>query len=362
MVNVLDVPVQENMLFEGSCNISSSSFDSAVFTLDPKDKYLPAGIRRATATSAVHARNTCLPATIKPMVRAPPHGSTGLELAPQTSKTTPSLRTLEHQRSLLSVFHRMRQTRSADSNTRSSLVWPRKIFSRAGHAAKQDAPDFVQELAKLPDRAPSMPSTGIGDGFEIPIQLPSTAGNTDRAPTALLVNRTVPKGNVRPLKQLLSDDHSQPAPPDEREQGLEGDHATSLVRNSETSFLSSYYTPLEQLKDTSSYFALTPADRKNDMALSDQFGRLDLAPDAKEIIPNSTKMPFDDQTTMPNAIPSAEILGPLEANFHSPNYGYAESLASYATSANFSPCPASNMTQSGPMSPYHLSARNSRHE
>ncbi len=353
MVNVLDVPVQENMFFEGSCNVSSTSFDSAVFTMDPKDKYLPPGIRSATITSAVHARNTCLPATVKPMVRVPLHGSTEPELAPQTSKTTASLRTLENQHSLLSVFHRMRQTRSADSNTRSSLVWPRKIFSRAGHAAKQDSPHFIQEL--LPDRAPSLPSTGIGDGFEMPIQLPSTAGNTDRALTALLVNSTVPKGNIRPLKQLLSDDHSQLALPDEREQGLEGGHATSSVRNSETSFLSSYYTPLEQLKDTSSYFALTPADGKDDRALSDQFSQLDLAPDAEKIIPNFTKMSFDEEATMPNAIPSAETPGSLEPNFHSPNYGYAESLASYATSANFSPCLASNMTHSGPMSPYHLS-------
>ena len=189
----------------------------------------------------------------------------------------------------------------------------------------------------------------------MPTQLPSTAGNSERAPTALMVDFTGPKINDRPLEQLPSSDHSQLALPNEREQGLEDGHTMSSVRNSETSFLSSYYTPLEHLKQTVSYFALTPVGKKNDMALSDQFGRLGLASDAKEVLTDPTKMPFDEQTTIPSAVPSTGTPGSLELDSHSPNYGYAESLASYATSANFSPCLASNTTNSGPMSPYHLS-------
>ena len=352
---MLDVPVQGNLPFEGSRNVSSSSLDSAVFTLDPKDKYLTPGVRRATTTSAVHARKGRLPATTRPMVRAPRDSSPEADLAPQTSKTTQALLTLKKQRSLLSVFHRMRQTRSAGSNPRSSLVWPRKIFSRVGQPTKQNAPNSIPELAKLPDRTPSLPSTRIGEGFEMPTRLPSPAGNSERAPTALMVGFTGPKNNDRPLEQLPSSDPSQLALPNEGEQGLEDGHTTSSVRNSETSFLSSYYTPLEHLTQTVSYFARTPADKKNDMALSDQFGRLGLASDAKEILTDPTKMPFDGQTTSPNAVPSTGTPGSLELGFHSPNDGYAESLASYATSANFSPCLASNTTNSGPMSPYHLS-------
>lgn len=334
------------MLLGESRNISPSSLDSAVFTLDPKDKYLPPGVRRATTTSAVHARKARLPATSRSFVRASRNGSTGAEGAPQTSKKIKTVLTLERQRSLLSIFHRMRQTRSAPSNTKSSLVWPRKIFSRAGQPTKQDTSDCVREVAELPNRSPSLPTTRMGAEFELPVQSPSTTGSTVRAPTALLVNLTGPKHNVHPLEQLTSSDYSQSALPNEREQELKDEPVTSSVRNSETSFLSSYYTPLEQLGDNHSNFA-TP--------LSDHFDRLNLAPNAGETSTEPTKMPLEEQTTISNAVPSTEMPGLLELDFRSPKYGYAESLASYATSANFSPCLASNTTHSGPMSPCRLS-------
>ena len=346
MVNVLDVPVQENLLFEGSRNVSSSSLDSAVFTLDPTDKYLPPGVRRATTTSAIYARKAHLPAMIRPNVRAPHNSSSRAEGAPQISKTTQALLILEKQRSLLSVFHRMRQTRSAGSNANSNFVWPRKIFSRAGQLTKQHIPYPLQEVAKLPDRAPSLPPTRIGDDFEMPIQVPSTAGNTDRAPTALKVNPARLENTVSPLEQLSYSDSSQSALPNQKEQGFEDGHATSSVRNSENSFLSSYDAPLEQLRDNLPYFTTT---------LSGNPDRLNIAPDAGETFTDPTKMPLNVQTINSNGAPSTEALGSLEPDFHSPKYGYAESLASYATSANFSPCLASNTTHSGPMSPYHLS-------
>lgn len=93
----------------------------------------------------------------------------------------------------------------------------------------------------------------------------------------------------------------------------------------------------------------------NDMALSDPLDRLNLAPDTEETLKDPTKMLLDERTTVSNTLPSAEKLGSLELDFHSPQYGYAESLASYTTSANFSPCLASNTTLSGPMSPCHSS-------
>lgn len=353
MVNVLDVPVQGNLLFEGGRNVSSSSLDSAVFTLDPTDKYLPPGVRRATTTSAIHARKAHLPAMTRRNVKAPHNSSNKAEGAPQTSKTTQALLILERRRSLLSVFHRMRQTRSAGSNTNSNLMWPRKIFSRADQPTKQHVPDPLEEVAKLYDRAPSLPPTRIGDEFEMPIQIPSTAGNTDRAPTALKVYPARLKNTLSPLEQQLSySDSSQSALPNEKEQGVEHGHATSSVRNSENSFLSSYDTPTEQLRDTLPCFAPTPAD---DTTSSENSDRNHLAPDAGETFTDPTKMPLDEQTIDSDGAPSTETLGSLELDFHFPKYGYAESLASYATSANFSPCLASNTTHSGPMSPYHLS-------
>lgn len=352
MVNVLDVPVQGNLLFEGSRNVSSSSLDSAVFTLDPKDKYLPPGVRRATTTSAIHARKVRLSAIIRPNARAPRNSSSRAVGAPQTSKTTQAPLVLERQRSLLSVFHRMRQTRSAGSNTNSNFVWPRKIFSRAGQLTKQHIPDPLQELAKLYNRAPSLPPTRIGDEFEMPIQIPSTAGNTDRAPTALKINPSRLENTVSPLEQLSYSDSSQSALPNDKEQGFEDAHATSSVRNFENSFLSSYDAPPEQLKDTLPYFTSTPADKTTSNENPD---RLDLAPDPEETSTDPTKMPLDEQTINSNGALLTQTLGSLELDVHSPKYGYAESLASYATSANFSPCLASNTTHSGPMSPYHLS-------
>ena len=354
MVNVLDVPVQGEVLFGGRRKVSSNYLDSAVFTLDPKDKYLPPGVRRAITTSAVHSRKACLPTTTRPMIRALRMGSAGAEVAPQASESIQALFTLERQHSLLSVFHRMRQTRSAGSSTNSSLVRPRKIFSRAGQPTKQDAGDPLPEMAKLHNCAPSLPPTRIGDGFAMSIELPFTANNTDRAPTTLMANLTGLKNNVRPLDQLPSSHQSQSALPNEREQGLEDGHLTSSFRNSETSFLLSYYTPPEQLSDALSYFTPTPADERNDMALSNHLGRLNLAPDAEETLIDPTKRPLDKQTTIPNAVPSTETLGSCELDFDSPKYGYADSLASYATSANFSPCLASNTTHSGPMSPCPL--------
>lgn len=352
---MLDVPVQGKVLFRGSRNVSSSSLESAVFTLDPKDKYLPPGVHRATTTSAVSARKARIPSTSRPMVRAPHNGSIEAEVAPQTSKTTQAVPTLERRRSLLSVFHRMRQTRSAGSNTKSSLVWPRKIFSRASQPTEQDAPGPFPEVVKLPDCAPSLPPTRNGDEFELPIQQNSTAGSTERALTAFTVNLTGQTHNNRPLERLPSIEHGQSALPNEREQGLEHGQATSSVRNSETSFLSSYHTPLEQLRDTLTYFAPTHADESNDIALSDHVGRLDLAPDAGDTLTDPTNMPHDPKPTVSNAVPLTETPGWLELDSYSLKPGYAESLASYATSANFSPCPASNATHSGPMSPCRLS-------
>ena len=343
------------MLFGGSRNVSSSSLDSAVFTLDPKDKYLPPGVRCATTTSAVHVPKVHLPRTTKLMVRVPRNGSTGAEVAPQTSKTTHAVLTLERQRSLLSVIHQIRQTRSAGSNSRSGLVWPHRICPRPSQPTTQDGPDSFAEEAKLPDRAPSLPPTRIGEGFELPIQLPSTAGSTERVPTAFMVSLTGPENNARPFEQLLSSDYSQSALPNEREQGLQYGHATFPVRSSETPPLSSYYTPLEQLRDTLSYFAPTIADKRSDMVFSAHLDRLNLAPDLEETLTNPTKVPLDKKPTAPKNVPSTEAPGLLELDFYSSKYRHTESLASYTTSANFSPSLAFNATPSGPISPCHLS-------
>lgn len=116
--------------------------------------------------------------------------------------------------------------------------------------------------------------------------------------------------------------------------------------------MSSYYTPPEEPRDAPSYLTPSAADQSNDVVLSDYFGQLDLAPYGGEPLTDPEKTHLEEQI---HAVPSTESSGSLELGYHSPNYGYAESLASYAASANFSPCLASNTTHSGLMSPCHLS-------
>ena len=259
--------------------------------------------------------------------------------------------TLERQHSLLSVFHRMRQTRSAGSNAKSNLVWPRKIFSRAGQRKKQEMSNTVPEIANLHDDVLSPSPTTIGEEFQLPIQLPSAADNADRAPTAVMVNIAGPK-NDRPLERPSCSDHSQSISLKNAEQGLEDRPMTSPVSHWRSSFLSSYYTPLEEPRDAPPYLPQSAADQSNDVVLSDYFGQLDLAPYAVEPLMDPKKRRLEQHI---HAVPSSESSGSLELGYHTPTYGYAESLASYAASANFSPCLASNTTHSGLMSPCHLS-------
>ena len=354
MVNVLDVPIQGNALFAGGRNVSSSSLDSTVFTLDPQDKYLPSGVRRATTTTAVHARKSRLPTITRPIVRALRNGSLGSEIAPRTPQRVRTALSLERPHSLLAIFDRMRQTRSAGSNAKSNLTWPRKIFSRAGQGMKQEAPDPVPGLARLHEDEPSLSPARIGDELELPIQLPSTPDNTDRAPTAFIVNLPgpSPKLDARPLEQLSSSACSQLAFSSKEEPGLPDGHVISSARNSDVTCTSSYYTPLEQVQDNLSYFAPVTTVERNGLTLSDHLNRLDLATEAPT---DPDKMPLDDRNGVSNAVPSTESPECLELSFPSPKYGYSESLASHAASANFSPCFASNTTHSGHMSPYHLS-------
>ena len=345
------------MLFGGRRKPSSGSLESVVFTLDPQDKYLPSGVRRASTTSAVHARKAGLPATTKPLVQAQRDGSTEAEsVVLQTSKKIHDALVPQRQHSLLSVFNQMRQTRSAGSNAKSNLAWPRKIFSRTGKSTKQGTPDPDPGSAKKLGRAVSTSPTKIWGGSGLPNCLPSTAETVQhRAPTALMINLASPDNNAHPSQQLSCSDHSQLIPSLKGDQGFSEGDATISARDSGVSFWSSYHAPTEQLRETLSYCASAAAEESNVMALSDHLGRLDFAPHVSKAATDPTKMSSDDQNNDPNAIHSTDLRGTLELDSNSPKNGYPDSLASYAASANFSPCFGSNTTQSGVISPCHLS-------
>ena len=324
--------------------------------MDPQDKYLPGGVRRASTTSAVHARKVGLPAATRPLVEAQCDGSNDAEpVLLQRSKRTHRASVPQRQHSLLSVFHQMRQTRSAGSNAMSKLAWPRKIFSRAGKSTKQGTPDPDPGSAKQLGRAVSTSPTKIWGGSELPNCLPGTAETEYRAPTALLINLANPDDNTQPSQQLSCSERSQLNPSNEGDQGFnEGDLMMS-ARDSGVSFWSSYYAPTEQLGDTLSHCASVAAEKRNVMALSDHLGRLDFAPDVSKPTKDPTKMPLDNQTNSPNAIHLTDLRATSEPDSNSPKNGYPDSLASCAASANFSPCLGSNTTQSGVISPCHLS-------
>lgn len=345
------------MLFGERRKLSSASLESVVFTLDPQDKYLSSGVRRASTTSAVHARKAGLPVTTRPLVQAQPDGSTEAgSVVLQTSKRTYDALVPQRQHSLLSVFHQMRQTRSAGSNVKSSLAWPRKIFSRVGKSTKQGTPDPDPGSAKQLGRAVSTSPTKIWAGSQLPNCLPSTAETGHRAPTALMINLANPdNNNTHPSQQLSCSEYSQRIPSNKGDQGFNQGDLTISARDSGVSFWSSYYAPTEQLGDTLSYCASAAAEKSNVMALSDHLGRLDLAPDVSRATKQPTKVPCDNQTNSPNAIQLTDPRDIFEPNSNSPKNGYPDSLASYATSANFSPCLGSNTTQSGVISPCHLS-------
>lgn len=340
MVNVLDVPVQENMLFEGSRNISNAQ----VFTLDPRDKYLRTGVRRASTTAAVYAPKASLPATTRALDQAQRNGPNGAGVVSQTSKRPQSVLISERRPSLLSVFHHMRQIRSAGSNAKSNLAWPRKIFSRDRKPSRQVASDPVPETAKQYHRALSPSPASNWDESESPNRLPPTAVPMYRAPTAFII-------------ELANSDHSQWIPSNERKQGLEHGNTTCSVRESETSSLSGYHTPIEQLRDTLSYFGST--DRRDVVVLKDHLSQLNLAPDVVKTLTYPTMVPLDEPTTLFTATPPTDSFATLTLDSQSPKCDYseslAESLASCAASANFSPCLASNTTCSEMMSPCHLS-------
>ena len=170
-----------------------------------------------------------------------------------------------------------------------------------------------------------------------------------------MINLASPDNNAHPSQQLSCSDHSQLIPLVKGDQGFNEGDATTSARDSGVSFWSSYHAPTEQLQDTLSYCASAAAEKGNVMALSDHFGRLDFAPDVSKAAKDPTKMPFDDQKIGPMAIHSTDLRETFDVDPNSPKNGYPDSLASYAASANFSPCLGSNTTQSGVISPCHLS-------
>ncbi len=354
-MNVLDVPLQANLV--AGRNVSSTSIDSLVFTLDPKDKYLPPDVRRAATTSAIKQRKARMSAVPKVLHRA---ASTPLqsEAPPKTSTSSRAgPPTLKRQRSLRSVFQRMRQTKSAGSNPKSSLAWPRKIFSRTGQLAKIEAAEDIPEVPKLPTLIPGGPAIAKDVELELPMRLPLAHGSGRAAQAATEVEEELV---IVPWPQeSTSLGEYQPDFPCGQDSHCDG-KPRSVGGKSKTSFESSRSTPLEHLMAHNSYFAEFSAVVGDGVlpSMQEHAERLSsLKHSAGQLVP--IKLPTDQQASIGRStheLRRAEEPGQVEERSYATTYACSGSSSfSYVHSEDQSPGWASNTTSSGPMSPLHLS-------
>ena len=331
-----------------SHNGSSTSIDSIlVFTLDPQDKYLPPGVRRAATTSAIQQRKAKLAVTPKPRHRAATSEPDKEDTIPRTGQST-----LERQRSLLSVFHKLRQTRSAGSNAKSGLAWPSRLFSRSGSRAGQsETSEEIPEVPKLPSQLLNRAVTGSGDAFNLPIQRPDTPPPMPSrdAPVPMVDRVESPSRRSSQIDAINGKSREEPENPQlQEDSNLSATSAPRLPHPSSTST----HALFEKLSEQLTRFAESTAIAKSSVAEHESHGKKRIETDVQIAAKDAT---LEESTSATHATSS---LGPIKCPNMSEHlcpttHGYATS--SYAASDDQSPYFDSNTTHSNPMSPLHLS-------
>ena len=339
-------------------NVSSTSLDSMIFTLDPKDKYLPPGVRRASTTSAIQKRKA-RPDPSSELVHRSASTPLDADVSPRTSTSTRAGQsTLDRQRSLMSVFHRMRQTRSAGSNTKSSIAWPRRLFSRTGQSVKTQPVEDVPEVPKIPQEilnaVAAKSDGGINSSIQrhpTPNQESSSVAQTNIPVESVIVpwpHENTPLGEYHPCSLPLQTAH-------------QNDKTTSCFRDSGASFGSSSSIPVERLSCHESKHAKALDSSCHRLLPCD----LEVAPEHEatthytherntENKSNDQQKPVDATTFQQQR--AEEQQQQFEDESYASAYTYPESSSlSYLSIEDFSPGFTSNTTHSGPMSPLHLS-------
>ena len=359
-VNVLDVPVQPPRTYSG--NNSSDSLDSLVFTLDPRDKYLPPGVRRARTTSAIQQRKT-LPKSPRMPLTKTRSDLLPVEDPPQTSNSTRDGPTLRPQRSLISIFDKLRRTKSAGSSTpRATTSWHRKVLSRAGSRAGLSAES--SKKATPPEDIPTVP--------QVPAHILSGSKSNSANMSLPAAERPVacaPISHAASLiyateRLILSPEPNGPSNDEVAESFL---NQEAQMRNEilNTSLQGKFGAPSKPRYVVQ--HAPVPEAREEDHSKPE-----DHYPEAPEVrvlpeglIPSSVfhaaaaalrRSVSRDQVLGIGETTSAfynEECGSTEHSNPAPGLNYANS--SYATDESFSPNFASKSTQSGPMSPMQLS-------
>ena len=334
-----------------SHNGSSTSIDSVlVFTLDPKDKYLPPGVRRAATTSAIQQRRANFAVTPKPKHRALTSEPDREDIVPRTGQST-----LERQHSLLSVFHKLRQTRSAGSNPKSGLAWSRKLFSRSGSRGGQPGTsEEIPEVPKLPSQLPSRAVTGSVDAFNSPIQrLDTLPPMPSRDAPVPIVDRVESTSRLSPQINAI---HGQSQQDLENPKGQEDGNlsAVSVLRLPNASSTRTYAL-FEKLSEQLTRCAESTIIAKSGVAGHERHDRSGIEKNVQIAAKDSM---LEESTSAAHATSSlGSIKCPNMSEHLCPTiHNYAESTtSSYAASDNQSPYFDSNTTHSNPMSPLHLS-------
>lgn len=151
-VNILEVPVQAKNSIHSTPNSSTTSLDSLVFTLDPRDKYMP--LRRAATTSAVREKARLLDPT---NVDTTTYVKRLRQIEDLSEPESPyEGAPLRRQRSVSSMFSKLRRTRSAGSGVKESSTirtgtsWSRKLNSRSSLSRKGKLEEDGREVPKVP--------------------------------------------------------------------------------------------------------------------------------------------------------------------------------------------------------------------
>ena len=311
------MPVQSGLV--PGRNVSSTSLNSMVFTLDPKTKFLKPPLYGKFTPSASADK-------VVPTSDRAPEGP-----------TTPAVTASPYK-----SFQKVRKPKSADSDSKPKQSWPRRLFSRSGNS--ENAVADVPEVPKTPStfRVLSRPPSRDGD-FEL-VQRPSTArisntgqrlpSQSPRRPAGIpgppgynplpgvdtwpqdyrLPDRTLNLGDFRGRQQV-------PQHPTRN-----GSRDVSNRASTDSSRTCGSYTFVEL----------------------EQFGIHEVSPGGRAN--PRYDMPHNNQNDYPRgrrAHAELKILPPIPRA--------ESSRLSYATSANFSPGHGSQATQSGPSSPFHPS-------
>ena len=362
-VNILEVPIQANESQFSGVNGSMTSIDSLVFTLDPRDKYVPLGVRRAATASAVQQRKA-------PLVARKGEDALGSTFYLGKNEESSENSTPSHEdpsphtkRCIQSVLNKLRQTKSAGSSaktgstSRTPSSWSRKLFSSAAKSKGGEMDTVIPEVPKIPDEVLAMAShKGSSESAQVMDQL-SQEVKQIRISSLLPSKPEVPKDVLRASLPLLDQIRSTLPLPKDGAGGVDIRPASS--RGSKTSQAPSF-VPSSQFSKAavfSSHIAV-PSSENVPVSFLD-----DVPPETGSESLQAEKYTKDvEDSDDPDPLNSTHAHQQIVRENECHAYSYADSSSlSYAPSDTFSPCLASYTTTSGQMSPIHLSQPDTPH-